>query len=189
MERKGRRAVRIYTRRGDRGETGLLRPRGAERRVRKDDRRVEAFGALDELESWIGYVAAEVPEEREALRRCQEVLFHVAYDAATVSDPPPATVTAEDVRDLEADIDALEARLPPLGGFVVPGGSRRQAIVHVARTVCRRAERRLVTLAASEAVNPQALAYVNRLSDYLFVLAREVGRRDGADEVHVRWRL
>jgi cob(I)alamin adenosyltransferase len=180
--------VRIYTRTGDAGETGLYTPKGPARRVGKDDPRVEAYGCVDELNAWLGLLAAELPEHRERLSAVQQVLFHVGYDLSTCTDPPPATVRPEDVADLEQAIDALTDLLPPLTQFLLPGGSERAAFVHVARTVCRRAERRIVALQRTARVNPEALRYVNRLSDYLFILARSVARADGADEVAVRWR-
>ena len=178
----------IYTRRGDAGETGLYQPKGAERRVAKDDPRVEAYGAVDELVSWLGYARAWLPEHAQELEEIQEVLFHVGYDLATISSPPPATVTGDDVRRLEEAIDRLEAGLPPIRQFLLPGGSPRSALLHVARSVCRRAERRIVALRRTCPVNDESLRYVNRLSDYLFVLSREVQKRDGAAEVYVAWR-
>lgn len=181
--------MRIYTRRGDRGETGLYAPKGAEQRVRKDDVRVEAYGTIDELLAWIGLLAVRLEDGRQELQAIQQVLFHVGYDVATIQSPPPRTVTADDVAWLETRIDQITANLPEERRFLLPGGSEDAALLHIARTVCRRAERRVVTLAGRQPVNPDAVSYLNRLSDYLFVLARRVAVADGGDEVPVTWRF
>ena len=173
---------RIYTRTGDRGETGLA---GGDRRD-KADPRVEALGAVDELNAQLGLLAAQVGVERgdgetgALLEALQRQLFELGAELASPGAPPRLGPAA--VRGLEARIDALEAGLPPLRGFVLPGGSVAAAQAHVARTVCRRAERRLVALAAAEPVGPHALAYLNRLSDLLFVLARVLRHREGLPE-------
>jgi cob(I)alamin adenosyltransferase len=179
--------VRIYTKQGDAGETGLYTPTGA-RRVGKDDPRVEAYGGVDELNSWIGLLAARLPEHRATLTAVQQVLFHVGYDLSTPTDPPPAKVTAADTGALEAEIDRLTAGLAPLRAFVLPGGSESAAFAHIARTVCRRAERAVVRLSRHAPLNPEDLRYLNRLSDYLFTLARAVVAAEGGEEATVAWR-
>jgi cob(I)alamin adenosyltransferase len=167
--------MKIYTRTGDDGQTAL--PDG--RRVAKDDARMELCGALDELNSLLGVArAAKPPEALDAvLGHIQAELFLLGAEAACDQPSRQSAATPlsdEHVRQLEADIDRLDAALPKLRAFLVPGGSPRSAALHLARAVCRRAERRLVTLLRQEprAVSPAGLAYLNRLSDLLFVLAR-----------------
>jgi cob(I)alamin adenosyltransferase len=166
---------RIYTKSGDRGETGL----GDGTRVPKDAPRVEAFGQVDELNAVIGLVLANCPAcpESALLRAIQNDLFDVGADLCI----PPSDqeepgkclrVTAVQVERLEKAIDRLNDKLTPLNSFVLPGGMPAAAWLHLARTVCRRAERAVVTLMRTETVNAQVLIYLNRLSDLLFVLAR-----------------
>jgi cob(I)alamin adenosyltransferase len=174
---------RIYTRTGDQGETGL----GDGTRVSKDHPRVAAYGDVDELNAVLGLVAIELSGERDLLRSIQNDLFDVGADLCVppVDGEPPGQrlrVRAEQATRLEHEIDRLNARLQPLTSFVLPGGNRAAAWCHLARTVCRRAERAVVTLMRSERINPQAVIYLNRLSDLLFVLAR-VANRDGQDDV------
>ena len=172
---------KIYTRTGDDGTTGLV---DGSRRA-KHDARMEAIGEVDELNSAIGFAALALEADRGAgLKRIQNDLFDLGADLATpLGDvggadftPSPMVlrvVTAQHKR-LEAEIDALNAALPPLTSFILPGGSEGAARIHLARAIARRAERAATALAASEPVNPAALAYLNRLSDYLFVLARAI---------------
>jgi cob(I)alamin adenosyltransferase len=173
---------RIYTKSGDQGETGL----GDGRRVPKDHPRVAAYGTVDELNAVLGLVRAEAGDEHaELLRGIQNDLFDVGADLCvpeTETAGPALRVRAEQATRLEQTIDRLNERLQPLQSFVLPGGTKASAWCHLARTVCRRAEREAVTLAHSEPVNPQAIIYLNRLSDLLFVLAR-VCNRDGQDDV------
>ncbi|MBM3214820.1 cob(I)yrinic acid a,c-diamide adenosyltransferase [Candidatus Poribacteria bacterium] len=180
--------MRIYTRTGDGGETGLV---GGDR-IAKDDRRVEAMGTVDELNSWIGSAAAELNGWRDddlltSLRRAQQRLFEIGARLATPegSDPDASGIPAlgsDAVEQLEADIDRCESSLPPLRAFILPGGSRAGASLHGARTVCRRAERCVVALAHDHAVDEQVLPYLNRLSDYLFVAARTMNAREARPE-------
>ncbi len=174
----GHRLSKIYTRTGDDGTTGL----GDGSRTDKDNPRVEAYGTVDELNSLIGLVLAEaVPETVQGcLTRVQNELFDLGGELCL----PGQTLIADDrVARLEEDLDAFNADLPPLKEFILPAGDRAAATCHVARSVCRRAERRLVTLARDEDVNEVLLRYLNRLSDLLFVIARVLARRDGSDEV------
>lgn len=178
--------VRLYTRRGDSGETDLF----GGPRVPKDDLRVEAYGAVDELNAALGVAAAASSHaELQALcRTIQGALFDLgAYLASPDAErraksriPEPRQ---EDVDALEAEIDALEADLPPLRRFVLPGGTPAAAAFHVARTVCRRAERRAVALDHESPLAPGALRYLNRLSDLLFALARAENQRAGVGDV------
>ncbi len=174
----GFRLSKIYTRTGDQGTTGL----GNAARVPKDSARVECYGTVDELNGVIGLlVATGVPDElQEPLRAIQHSLFDLGGE---LSIPGSTTMTDEQVTDLEHQLDALNAKLSPLEEFILPGGTQAAAVCHLARTVCRRAERRLVTLTHQDAVNPAALKYLNRLSDLLFVMARTINRKAGQQDI------
>ena len=162
------RLTRIYTRGGDAGETSL----GDGSRVSKLDPLVQAFGAVDELNSLVGWARVAAPDAR--LERIQNELFDLGADLCVpfAADDGRLRVTAAQVERLEADIDEANAPLPELRSFVVPGGTEAAARLHVARTVCRRAEREVLSAANKRPVNTQAAIYLNRLSDLLFVLAR-----------------
>jgi cob(I)alamin adenosyltransferase len=168
----GNRLTRIYTRTGDGGTTGLAD--GS--RVAKDEPRIEAIGAVDELNSVIGMLLAErLPKD---LRGCLTDVQHDLFDlGGELSVPGHALMTEAHVTRLERQLDRLNAELPPLKDFVLPGGARAAGCAHVARAVCRRAERRVVTLSARKPALPFAVRYLNRLSDLLFVLARVLNRR------------
>ncbi len=174
----GHRLSKIYTRTGDKGTTGL----GDGSRVEKDNLRVEAFGTVDELNSTVGLVlAAKLPIKIQSiLNRVQHELFDLGGELCV----PGTTLIPDSYIDgLEADLDMLNENLPPLKDFILPGGSDSAARCHLARTVCRRAERRVVALAHDEDVNPATIRYLNRLSDFLFVAARVIARADGGAEV------
>jgi len=166
------RLTRIYTRAGDAGETSL----GDGTRVPKSNLRIEAFGTVDELNSFIGVLLATgVPDEfRPWLEQIQNELFDLGADLSVPADDERERlrISSEQVVWLEELCDLVNAGLAPLKSFVLPGGTEAAAILHVARTVCRRAERATVALAEEAAVNPAVLAYLNRLSDFLFILAR-----------------
>jgi cob(I)alamin adenosyltransferase len=175
--------MKLYTKKGDKGETSLLDGQ----RVSKDALRIEAYGTVDELNSALGVARSYKPSaELDAmLARIQDDLFILGADLARSSKNRAAVVPsikAEHVSSLENVIDAIDARLTPLSSFVLPGGSPVGAQLHVARTICRRVERAIVRLSKAEMVGPVCLAYVNRLSDVLFVLARFANRLDGAQE-------
>ncbi len=174
----GNRLSKIYTRTGDEGTTGL----GDGSRVRKDSARVEAYGTVDELNSSIGVLRAHaLPAGIDAtLARIQHELFDLGGELCV---PGHTMIEAAHVEQLEADLDELNAGLPALKEFILPAGSPAAASCHLARTVCRRSERRAWTLAADETVNAQALRYLNRLSDLLFVIARALNRHDRGEEV------
>jgi cob(I)alamin adenosyltransferase len=179
--------TRIYTRTGDNGTTGLYS--GA--RVRKNDARIEAYGTVDELSSAIGAAMAahKVARIDSWLSWTQDVLFKLGAELATPSGSPRSApaVREEDVTALEHAIDESEATLEPLDAFIHPGGSEAGAMLHVARTICRRAERRVLTLSERDAdVDPVALRYLNRLSDALFVWARATNAALGEPER--RWK-
>jgi cob(I)alamin adenosyltransferase len=175
------RLTRIYTRGGDRGETSL----GDGSRVPKVDCRIGAFGTVDELNSHIGVVlAGEVPEElRAVLTRVQNELFDLGADLSVpfgVSDR--LRITEEQIEALENDCDRFNTALPELTSFVLPGGTDAAARLHVARAVCRRAERDALAAAEELNINQLALVYLNRLSDLLFILARTANAAVGSDE-------
>jgi len=174
----GHRLSKITTRTGDSGATGL----GDGSRVGKDGPRVAALGDLDELNSAIGVLLAEaVPERiRTILEGVQHDLFDLGGD---VSIPGRATVSEEQIRRLERSLEEFNAALPPLKEFILPGGTRAAGLAHLARTICRRAERSLVALGSSEKVAVEARVYLNRLSDLLFVLGRTLNREGGQGDV------
>jgi cob(I)alamin adenosyltransferase len=168
--------AKIYTRKGDAGETSLF----SGERVAKDEPRMEALGAVDELVACLGVAKAEITDAalKERLTAIQSELYLLLASLAT-SGPPKAALPEDAAPRLEATIDALEAELPPLKDFIMPGESRGSAALHHARTVCRRAERRVI--AAGRGTQPPAAAvvYLNRLSDLLFVMARAIDRGAG----------
>lgn len=178
-------ATRIYTKTGDDGTTGLF----GGSRVRKDHLRIETYGTVDELNSIIGVtLTTPVPEHLAVqLRSISSVLFTLGADLATPLDPPPTydvpRIGDEHIAELECWIDAHDDALEPLKSFILPGGSPAAAHLHVARTVCRRAERNAVALAAYEEVGPYVVRYLNRLSDYLFTAARAANASLGVADV------
>ncbi len=178
----GRRPLRIYTKGGDRGETGLM----GGVRVAKDDLRVRSYGEVDELGCVLGLARAHgLPREVDLqIERIQKQLFSLGSQLATPGDGKPAAprVHAEWIAALEREIDAVDAQVPPLKNFVLPGGAPGAAWLHLARAVCRRAERAIVALDRSEALDPLIEAYANRLSDWLFMMARALNHQAGVEE-------
>ena len=175
----GNRLTKLYTKTGDDGTTGL----GDGSRTAKDSIRIEAVGTIDELNSWIGLLIADLPDDEVltgSLTEIQHRLFDLGGELAV---PGFQLITKEMVSDLEALCDKLNGALPPLKEFILPGGSRAAGFCHMARAVARRAERAIVTLAKKEAVADDLRHYINRLSDVLFVMARQLARRDGGQEV------
>lgn len=176
---------KVYTRTGDSGMTSLA----GGVRVPKTHVRVEAYGTVDELNAHIGELITYLEGEgdREFLTAVQCDLFaigsYLATDATVTERKHPTLVTDEDVERMERAIDAAEDGLPGWRGFTLPGGSRGAAVCHVCRTVCRRAERRIIELSESVEILPSVLAYVNRLSDYLYVLSRKMLFIEGKDEI------
>jgi cob(I)alamin adenosyltransferase len=186
---------RVYTRKGDAGRTALV----GGQRVGKDDLRIEAYGTVDELNAFVGVARESLLEGRAAARdpealdrlaatlaRVQHELFNLGSILATLPEdvhPRQPRVVAADVKKLEDEMDACQDDLAPLRSFVLPGGCRANAELHVARTVCRRAERRVVELGGQAEVDPMAVAYLNRLSDALFVWSRWASVKIGAAEV------
>ncbi len=178
--------MKIYTRTGDEGTTALF----GGGRVPKTHPRIAAYGTVDETNSFIGLARSlstghpEFDRLDELLAAVQEDLFVLGADLATPGDARPSAprVTMDDVERLEGSIDELEAELPPLKQFILPGGTRTASALHVARTACRRAERLVLAAGESEKLSRAASVYLNRLSDFLFVLARWANRAEGGDE-------
>ena len=188
--------TRIYTKGGDKGLTSL----GRGGRVPKHDLRVEAYGTVDEANSAIGIARAVIArtikkDRRRAdveamLARIQNDLFDLGADLCTVmgrtkKDRPALRIVASQTERLEREIDTMNGSLAPLTSFILPGGSEAAAHLHLARTIARRAERRITALAAKEPVNPEAIKYINRLSDHLFVLGRRLNENGAADVLWV----
>ena len=175
----GNRLSKIYTRTGDDGTTGL----GDGSRVPKDDLRVEAYGTVDELNSAVGVVLA-VPQLPEPVSRCLTAIQHELFDlGGELCIPGHSVITAEHVVRLEQTLDAFNESLPPLKEFILPGGGPATAACHLARSIARRAERRLCTLMRREPLSPEPARYLNRLSDLLFVIARVLVRHERGAEV------
>ncbi len=185
MEAGGENIPRLYTRTGDRGTTGL----SGGSRVDKDSLRIRTYGTLDELGAHLGVVAAELPtplsDIRDVVRRLEHELYIAQAELARPSDhrPPEHRIEARHVQRLEEDIDRFDAAHPAVHSFVLSGGSRSAALLHVARVVARRAERELWALHRTEPVREAVLQWANRLSDLLFALALVVNHRLGVDEV------
>lgn len=173
--------TKIYTRGGDQGLTGMM---GGER-VPKDNFRIEAQGALDELNAQLGLLSAQA----DLPNTLHEILTGIQHDlfamGAQLGQPEPQRITAKQVEFLEQSIDTMQTDLPELTAFILPGGGLATAQCHVCRTVCRRAERRLVTLGKIEILFPELLQYINRLSDWLFVAARACAYAN--DEAEIFW--
>lgn len=175
----------VYTRTGDRGTTSLV----GGTRVPKTHIRLEAYGTVDELNAHLGWLHTYLPDEtdRNFILRTQHKLFaigsHLATDQEKTQLKSASVITPEDVESLELEIDRLDEQLPELCAFVIPGGSRGAAVCHVCRTICRRAERRILTLSETCTISPEVLAFVNRLSDYLFVLSRKINFDERSNEI------
>lgn len=175
----------VYTRTGDCGTTSLV----GGTRVSKTHIRLEAYGTVDELNAQLGLLATYLTDgrDRQFVRQVQDSLFvigsHLATDREKTGLNEASILAPEQVAAMEREIDRLDGTLPPLRAFVIPGGCRGAAVCHVCRTVCRRAERRILALAEQADIAPELLAYVNRLSDYLFVLSRKMNRDAEKEEI------
>lgn len=175
----------VYTRTGDKGMTSLV----GGTRVAKNDIRLEAYGTVDELNSEIGLLISLISDEHDIafLRGVQNKLFVVGSNLATDQSitelQQASTVPAEAVEDMEHEIDRIDSALPVHKAFVLPGGCEASAVCHVCRTVCRRCERRILTLAQEAVVQDELMRYINRLSDYLFVLSRKINVDSKKDEI------
>lgn len=177
--------MKIYTKTGDKGTTSLV----GGTRVPKTHIRLEAYGTVDELNSHLGLLGTYLLDEEDKafLQQVQDRLFavgsHLATDREKTGLRAASVISAEQVEVLEREIDRLDGLLPPLSAFILPGGSRGAAVGHICRTICRRAERRILALAEQVEISPELLAYVNRLSDYLFVLSRKMNQDDKKGEI------
>jgi len=175
--------MKIYTKTGDKGETSLI----GGVRVKKSDPRIEAYGTVDELNSWIGVIRnIDVLHNPELFQKIQDILFTIGSHLA--SHPEKCRmklpeILESDIELLEKDIDRMESELPPLTTFVLPGSSRENGFCHIARTVCRRAERCVVELSLNEKVEPIIIRYLNRLSDHIFVLSRYVTLKQNGEDI------
>ena len=175
----GNRLTKLYTKTGDDGTTGL----GDGSRTTKDSARIEAVGTIDELNSWIGLLLAELPADEQLIEPLTDIQHRLFDLGGELAVPGFQLIQAEMVSDLEALCDQLNEKLPPLKEFILPGGSKAAGLCHMARAVARRAERIIVTLSKEETVGDDLKRYINRLSDVLFVMARQLARRDGGQEV------
>lgn len=175
--------MKIYTKTGDKGETSLY----GGTRISKASARVESYGNIDELNSFVGVAKSQIEDEKvlQQLKKIQFDLFTVGSESATSVDKLflangkprlPLTISETEISELENWMDAMEEELEPLQYFILPGGGKAASALHVARTVCRRAERSLIFLGNSEEVRPELIKYLNRLSDYFFVLARYISK-------------
>lgn len=177
--------IKIYTKTGDDGTTGLV----GGNRVKKNHPRLDAYGTVDELNSWIGVIRIHQPgkEISDLLVKIQNTLFVIGSKLASDEKGKPLTrhlvVSDVAIRLLEDSIDRFDATLPSLSGFILPGGSPLSGFCHVARTVCRRAERKIVLLSEYEEIEDSVIHYINRLSDFLFVLSRKIAFDQGAKEL------
>ncbi len=175
--------MKIYTKTGDKGSTSLF----GGKRVSKDDIQIEAYGTVDELNSYIGLLISKTSEldHSSLLKKVQAILFdigsHLASDGSADKFLPE--ISSKEAQKLELAIDEMNKTLPELKSFILPGGNERIALTHVCRTVCRRAERRVVALANHAEVTNEIVIYLNRLSDYFFVLSRQLAATDNIDEV------
>ena len=177
--------MKIYTKTGDKGTTSLV----GGTRVPKTHVRLEAYGTVDELNSNLGLLITYLPDEEDKIlvRHIQDRLFAVGSNLATDLEKTDlkcaSVIHPEEIERIEKEIDRLDNLLPPLHAFILPGGSRSASVCHVCRTVCRRAERRILALAEQVEISSELLAYVNRLSDYLFVLSRKMNQDDKKGEI------
>ena len=177
--------MRVYTKTGDDGTSGLI----GGTRVEKYDLRLESYGTVDELNSWIGLIRSQPvdPSTREFLLSVQKNLFvigaRLATDLSKTDLSARLPLNTEDIAGLEKEMDRILDQLPPMEHFVLPGGSNTVSYCHLARTVCRRAERRVCQLAKEVPIPTELIKYLNRLSDYLFVLSRKIAVDEGIDEV------
>ena len=177
--------MKIYTKTGDKGQTALI----GGRRVSKADLRIDAYGTVDELNAWVGLVRDQAVNSgrKELLKEIQDRLFTIGAELATDPGKAPTrsmpAIVPDDVLLLENEMDTMDAELPELRAFVLPGGHESVSFCHLARTVCRRAERLIVALTDESPVDDLAIQYINRLSDYLFVLSRKIALEAEVGEV------
>ncbi|NDW13049.1 cob(I)yrinic acid a,c-diamide adenosyltransferase [Bacteroides sp. 214] len=175
----------VYTKTGDKGSSGLI----GGTRVSKTDIRLEAYGTVDEFNAQLGVLCTYLTDEhdKEIVLNIQDKLFtigaHLATDQEKVTLSKSSIITHEHIEGIEKEIDRVDSQLPPLKAFVIPGGCRAAAVCHVCRTVCRRVERKVVALSETYPVALEVMAYINRISDYLFVLSRKLNIQSAHDEI------
>ncbi|OIP82088.1 MAG: ATP:cob(I)alamin adenosyltransferase [Porphyromonadaceae bacterium CG2_30_38_12] len=177
--------MKIYTKTGDHGETGLI----GGTRVSKTDTRIEAYGTIDELNSFVGLLASQpiMESEKDTLEQIQHRLFvigsYLATDVAKAKIGNYALITVQDIQLLESEIDRITSKLPELTAFILPGGSMEGSFSHVCRTISRRAERRILEINKTQCIDNNILIYTNRLSDYFFTLSRHATLKQGGKEI------
>mgnify|MGYP000961369006 CR=1 FL=1 len=174
--------MKIYTKTGDQGSTSLY----GGKRLPKNDIRIEAYGTIDELNSWIGLIGDQVEEtSRQFLRKNQEILFVIGSHLAKDQDKEMPLPVLDDaaLNGLEDAIDRMDEELIPMTHFILPGGNKLVSQIHITRTVCRRAERSVVALSQLQILDAFIIKYLNRLSDYLFVLSRWVAKKNNVEEI------
>lgn len=181
--------MKIYTKTGDEGKTSLF----GGKRVEKNHTRLEAYGTIDELNSVLGVSLAFCKDEltKKIIYEVQNSLFRVGSELATppeVKSKAIVAISKEEIRNIEKVIDEIELKLNPLKNFILPGGSKSASFLHLARTVCRRAERKIIVLDLEESINPDIIVYINRLSDLLFVLARFANHISSTPEIEWKQR-
>ncbi|WP_294627947.1 cob(I)yrinic acid a,c-diamide adenosyltransferase [uncultured Bacteroides sp.] len=175
----------VYTKTGDKGTTSLV----GGSRVPKTHIRLEAYGTVDELNAHLGWLYTYLSDETDCdfIQSIQHKLFaigsHLATDQVKTQLKPASIITPQDVESIEQEIDRLDDKLPELNAFILPGGTRGASVCHICRTVCRRAERRILSLSETCTISPEVLAFVNRLSDYLFVLSRKINFDEQNSEI------
>lgn len=178
--------IKIYTKTGDKGETGLI----GGKRVSKASSRIEAYGTVDELNALLGVAATKLSSDslRDSVEKIQNELHIICADLANpeIDDESPH-ISAEHIEELEELCDLLDKNLPPLKNFILPGGSEGGALLHYARTIARRAERRVISLSESEKINEEIIRYLNRLSDFLFLMARLENLENSAPEINPQY--
>ena len=175
----------VYTKTGDQGTTGLV----GGTRISKTDIRLESYGTVDELNSQLGLLLTHLKddEDRRVVYKVQNKLFSVGSYLATDQEKTKlndaSIIQLSDIQELESQIDIIDEQLPPLNKFILPGGCYESALCHVCRTVCRRAERRILSLALNVPIDPNVIAFINRLSDYLFIISRKMNINNKTEEI------
>lgn len=175
--------MKIYTKQGDKGNTSLF----GGKKIPKDHLRVEAYGTIDEFNAFIGLLLSRLPVDlmQTELINCQHILYNIGSNLANDTDKYKSPEITEDhIEKLEIAMDHMQSSLTELKNFILPGGTELVSLCHVCRTICRRAERRVVSVAAEFEINPNLVKYLNRLSDYLFVFARFITVKTGSSEIH-----
>ena len=179
--------MKIYTKKGDAGKTSII----GESNIYKNDIRIEAYGTIDELNSYLGLLrsfdSVEFSQQRKELVSIQNYLFSIGATLASKKIIPACEISNKEIGDVENFIDQIESKLTPLKSFILPGGDVWSSYAQIARSVCRRAERKIISLSIKEEVDPFIITFINRLSDYLFVLARYIAQINNVKEI--KWKI